>query len=60
MRVLLSCWLAQGHLLLMVPLLRAAQRAGHEVVVSSGRDLAGAVTRLPDRATISAPLRAGY
>ncbi len=40
MKVLVGCWPAYGHLLPMLPLVRAAQRAGHDVVVSSGADLA--------------------
>ena len=32
-------WPAYGHLLPMVPLIRAAERAGHDVLVSSGADL---------------------
>ena len=40
MKVLVGCWPAYGHLLPMLPMIRAAQRAGHEVVVSSGPDLA--------------------
>lgn len=40
MKVLVGCWPAYGHLLPMLPLVRAAQRGGHEVVVSSGEDLA--------------------
>ncbi len=39
MRILFASWPAYGHLLPMVPLIRAAQRAGHEIVVSSGADL---------------------
>ena len=39
MRILFASWPAHGHLLPMVPLIRAAQRAGHEIVVSSGADL---------------------
>src|SRR5215207_3582692 len=46
MRVLFGSWPAYGHLLPMLPLIRAAQRAGHEVVVSSGADLAGLLGRL--------------
>lgn len=38
MRVLISTWPAHGHLLPMLPLARAAQRAGHEVVVASGAE----------------------
>lgn len=46
MRILFGSWPAYGHLLPMVPLLRAAQRGGHEVVVSSGADLAPLIGRL--------------
>ena len=46
MRVLFGSWPAYGHLLPMVPLIRAAQRAGHEVVVSSGGDMAALVGQL--------------
>lgn len=38
-RVLVTSWPGYGHLLPMVPLIRAAQAAGHEVVVSSGADM---------------------
>ena len=38
MRVLISTWPAHGHLLPILPLARAAQRAGHEVVVASGAE----------------------
>lgn len=40
MRVLFSCLPAYGHLLPMVPLARAFARAGHEVVVATGSDMA--------------------
>ena len=46
MRVLFGSWPAYGHLLPMLPLIRAAQRAGHEVVVSSGADMSALVGRL--------------
>ncbi len=46
MRILFGSWPAYGHLLPMVPLIRAAQRAGHQVVVSSGADLATVVSGL--------------
>ena len=46
MRILFGSWPGYGHLLPMVPLIRAAQRGGHEVVVSSGSDLAGLVEGL--------------
>ena len=38
MRVLVSSHPAHGHLLPMLPLAQAAQRAGHEIVVASGRE----------------------
>ncbi|HYN93651.1 MAG TPA: glycosyltransferase [Pilimelia sp.] len=38
MRVLFSTWPAHGHLLPLLPLVRAAERAGHEVVVASGAE----------------------
>ena len=43
MKILFGAWPGYGHLLPMVPLIRAAQRAGHEVVVSSGSDMAGLI-----------------
>ena len=46
MRVLFGSWPAYGHLLPMVPLIRAAQRAGHDVVVSSGADMSALIGRL--------------
>jgi UDP:flavonoid glycosyltransferase YjiC (YdhE family) len=42
-RVLFTSCPAYGHLLPMLPLIRAAARAGHEVRVATGPDLAGAV-----------------
>jgi UDP:flavonoid glycosyltransferase YjiC (YdhE family) len=45
-RILFSSWPGYGHLLPMVPLVRAAERAGHEVLVSSGSDLTAATGRL--------------
>jgi len=36
MRILVSTWPAHGHVLPMIPLAAAAQRAGHEVVLASG------------------------
>lgn len=38
MRVLVSTWPAHGHLLPLLPLIRAAQRAGHDVIVASGAE----------------------
>ena len=46
MKILVGSWPAYGHLLPMLPLIRAAQRGGHEVVVSSGADLAELLGRL--------------
>ena len=46
MRVLFSAWPGYGHLLPMMPLARAAQRAGHEVLVTTGPDLADVVRGL--------------
>ncbi|GAA2894510.1 glycosyltransferase [Pseudonocardia halophobica] len=46
MRILVASWPGFGHLLPMVPLIRAAQRAGAEVVVSTGADLAPTAARL--------------
>jgi len=38
MRVLFSTWPAHGHLLPLLPLIRAAERGGHDVVVASGAE----------------------
>ena len=35
-RILISTWPAHGHLLPLLPIARAAERAGHDVVVASG------------------------
>jgi UDP:flavonoid glycosyltransferase YjiC (YdhE family) len=40
-RVLFTSCPAYGHVLPMVPLIRAAERAGHDVRVATGRDLVG-------------------
>ncbi|HEX3221995.1 MAG TPA: glycosyltransferase [Nocardioides sp.] len=40
MRILFASWPGHGHLLPMLPLARAAERAGHQVMVTSGPDLA--------------------
>lgn len=45
-KVLFGSWPAYGHLLPMLPLIRAAQRGGHDVVVSSGADMADLLGRL--------------
>jgi UDP:flavonoid glycosyltransferase YjiC (YdhE family) len=46
MKILFASWPGYGHLLPMVPLIRAAQRGGHDVVVSSGRDMSEVIARL--------------
>ncbi len=46
MKILVGAWPGYGHLLPMVPLIRAAERGGHEVVVTSGSDMAGLVENL--------------
>ncbi len=46
MKILVGSWPGYGHLLPMVPLIRAAQRGGHDVVVTSGSDMAGLVENL--------------
>src|SRR4051794_33293596 len=45
-RILFASWPGYGHLLPMVPLIHAAQRGGHDVVVSSGRDMSEVIARL--------------
>jgi hypothetical protein len=40
MRVLVGSWPGYGHLLPMLPLIRAAQAAGHDVLATTGSDLA--------------------
>jgi UDP:flavonoid glycosyltransferase YjiC (YdhE family) len=45
-RILFASWPGYGHLLPMVPLIRAAQRGGHDVVVSSGKDMSEVIARL--------------
>jgi hypothetical protein len=37
MRVLVSTWPAHGHLLPLLPLIRAAEQAGHDVVIAAAR-----------------------
>ena len=44
-RILISTWPAHGHLLPMLPLARAAVRAGHDVVVASGAEMAREAAR---------------
>ncbi|SHN46288.1 UDP:flavonoid glycosyltransferase YjiC, YdhE family [Cryptosporangium aurantiacum] len=66
MRILFSTWPAHGHLLPLLPLLRAAQRAGHDVVLASGAEGAAEASRRgiavwdvgPSRAEADAAFRA--
>jgi UDP:flavonoid glycosyltransferase YjiC (YdhE family) len=46
MRILFGCWPGYGHLLPMLPLIRAAQEGGHDVLVTSGSDMADLLERL--------------
>jgi len=46
MRILFGSWPGYGHLLPMVPLIRAAQQGGHDVVVSSGADMSALIGQL--------------
>ena len=46
MRILFASWPAYGHLLPMVPVIRAAQQGGHDVMVSSGADMSKLIGRL--------------
>ena len=43
MRILFSSWPAYGHLLPMLRLARAARRAGHDDLISSGSDVTGLI-----------------
>ncbi|HST81963.1 MAG TPA: glycosyltransferase [Kineosporiaceae bacterium] len=45
MRILISTWPAHGHLLPLLPLVRAAEKQGHEVVVASGAEGAAEARR---------------
>jgi len=46
MRILFGSWPGYGHLLPMVPLIRAARHGGHDVMVSSGADMSALIGRL--------------
>ena len=46
MKILFGSWPGYGHLLPMLPLVRAAQRGGHDVLVTSGADLKPLLVRL--------------
>ena len=66
MRILITTWPAFGHLLPMLPLARAAERAGHDVVIASGAECANEARRRgfavwdvpPSRAEADAAFRA--
>jgi UDP:flavonoid glycosyltransferase YjiC (YdhE family) len=49
-RILVASWPGYGHLFPMVPMIRAAQAAGHEVLVSSGADMSRLIADLGVRA----------
>lgn len=55
MKILFSAWPGYGHLLPMVPLVRAAQRAGHEAVITTGPDLEPFASSLGVRAVAAGP-----
>ncbi|HVK45572.1 MAG TPA: hypothetical protein VM429_11785 [Micropruina sp.] len=55
MRILFSSWPAYGHLLPMLPLARAAVRAGHDVLISSGADISALIERRGFRAHQAGP-----
>jgi UDP:flavonoid glycosyltransferase YjiC (YdhE family) len=44
-RILISTWPAHGHLLPLLPLASAARRAGHDVVIASGAEMAAEARR---------------
>jgi UDP:flavonoid glycosyltransferase YjiC (YdhE family) len=50
MRILFGSWPAYGHLLPMMPMVRAGQQGGHDIMVSSGAD----ITALISQAGVSA------
>jgi UDP:flavonoid glycosyltransferase YjiC (YdhE family) len=58
MKILFSAWPGYGHLLPMLPLVRAAQRAGHEAVITTGPDLAPFASRLGVRTVAAGPTAA--
>ncbi len=45
MRILFGSWPAYGHLLPMMPMIRAAQQGGHDIVVSSGADMSALISQ---------------
>ncbi len=55
MKILFSAWPGYGHLLPMVALVRAAQRAGHEAVISTGPDLVPYASSLGVRSVPAGP-----
>ncbi|GAA4398845.1 DUF1205 domain-containing protein [Fodinibacter luteus] len=58
MKILFSAWPGYGHLLPMLPLVRAAQRAGHEAVITTGPDLAPFASSLGVRTVAAGPTAA--
>ena len=58
MRILFSSWPAYGHLLPMLPMIRAAVVAGHEVRVASGADLTSLIRARGLTAEVAGPTRA--
>jgi UDP:flavonoid glycosyltransferase YjiC (YdhE family) len=55
MKILFSAWPGYGHVLPMVPLVRAAQRAGHDVAISTGPDLVPYASSLGVRSVPAGP-----
>jgi len=55
MRILFSSWPAYGHLLPMLPMIRAAVVAGHEVRVASGADLTSLIRARGLTAEVAGP-----
>ena len=58
MRILISTWPAHGHLLPLLPIAHAAERAGHDVVVASGAEGAAEAARRGLRTWEVGPSRA--
>lgn len=55
MRILFSAWPGYGHVLPMMALLRAAERAGHETVLATGPDLAAHAAGLGIATLVAGP-----
>ncbi len=68
MRILITSWPAYGHLYPMLPIARAAQHAGHDVVIATAPDMAVHVERRgfvawpvgPSHAEAEVAMRAGH